>query len=193
MKTALVVVILGVAWTASAGCGGGRNNVTPTPSGGMGGQTMTISMTSPAFAAGESIPQKYTCDGDNTSPALQWEQPPAGTESLALVVDDPDAPSGTFVHWVYYDVPASARGLPENVPTDERPSPGGTQGKNGGGKTGYTGPCPPSGTHRYFFKLYALDTRLDAAPGLTKDQLLQAMQGHILAQAELIGLYSRTK
>ncbi len=190
MKAALVVVILGAAWTATAGCMSGGNNVAPTPSGGMGDQTMTI--TSPAFAAGESIPKKYTCDGDNTSPALQWEQPPAGAQSLALIVDDPDAPSGTFVHWVYYDLPVSARGLPENVPADERPPAGGTQGENGGGKTGYTGPCPPSGTHRYFFKLYALDTKLDTAPGLTKDQLLQAVQGHILAQAELIGLYSRT-
>lgn len=153
----------------------------------------TMSMTSPAFAAGESIPQEYTCDGDNTSPALQWEQPPAGTQSLALIVDDPDAPSGTFVHWVYYNLPPTARGLPENVPADENPPTGGTQGKNGAGTTGYTGPCPPSGTHRYFFHLYALDTKFGAAPGLTQEQLLQAMQGHILAQAELMGLYSRTK
>jgi Raf kinase inhibitor-like YbhB/YbcL family protein len=154
---------------------------------------MTMSLTSTAFAAGESIPTKYTCDGENLSPPLQWDQPPAGTKSLALIVEDPDAPSGTFVHWVYYDLPPEMRGLPEGVSTDENPSQGGTNGKNGANAPGYTGPCPPSGTHRYFFRLYALDTKLDAAAGLTKDALLQAMEGHVLAQGELMGVYNRSK
>jgi len=154
---------------------------------------MTMSLTSTAFAAGESIPTKYTCDGKNVSPPLQWDQPPAVTQSLALIVDDPDAPSGMFVHWVYYDLPPASRGLPEDVSTDAKPSQGGTNGNNGAGRSGYTGPCPPSGTHRYFFRLYALDTKLDGAAGLTKDQFLQSMEGHILAQAELMGVYSRSK
>ncbi len=152
---------------------------------------MAMSMSSEAFKAGESIPSKYTCDGQNISPALEWGEVPSSVQSLALIMDDPDAPSGTFVHWVYYDLPESLRGLPENVPADEHPSSGGAQGKNGAGRTGYMGPCPPSGTHRYFFHLYALDTKLDAAPGLTKDQLLQSMQGHIVAQGELMGVYKR--
>jgi len=194
MKRALIFVLAGFALTASIGCGGGGGNDSATaPTEGKGGQQMTMSLTSAAFAAGESIPPKYTCDGENVSPALQWDQPPAGTQSLALIMDDPDAPSGTFVHWAYYDLPPTSRGLPEGVPSGEKPSPGGTQGSNGAGKSGYTGPCPPSGSHRYFFRLYALDTKLDAAPGLTKDKLLQAMEGHVLAQAQLMGVYSRRK
>jgi Raf kinase inhibitor-like YbhB/YbcL family protein len=152
-----------------------------------------MSLTSTAFAAGESIPTNYTCDGENVSPPLEWGQPPARTQSLALIVEDPDAPSGTFVHWVYYDLPPEMRGLPEGVSTDDKPSQGGTNGKNGANALGYTGPCPPSGTHRYFFRLYALDTKLDAAAGLTKDALLQAMEGHVLAQGELMGVYNRSK
>jgi Raf kinase inhibitor-like YbhB/YbcL family protein len=194
MKKALVFPLIAIGLTAGIGCaGGGGNDVAATPIEGEGGQQMTMSLTSTAFAAGESIPPKFTCDGENVSPALQWDQPPAGTQSLALIMDDPDAPSGMFVHWVYYDLPPTSRGLPEGVAAGDKPSPGGTQGNNGAGRSGYTGPCPPSGTHRYFFRLYALDTRLDAAAGLTKDKLLQAMGGHILAQAELMGVYSRTR
>ena len=154
---------------------------------------MAIALTSSAFAAGESIPPKYTCDGDNVSPPLEWGQPPVGTKSLALIMDDPDAPSGTFVHWVYYDLPADVRSLPEGVSKDEKPSQGGTGGKNGANGFGYTGPCPPSGSHRYFFRLYALDTHVDPVAGLTKDQLLKAMADHILAQGELMGIYSRSQ
>lgn len=194
MQGALIFLLVSIALSVSIGCGGGGgNDVAATPTEGKGGQQMTMSLTSTAFAAGESIPPKYTCDGENVSPSLQWEQPPAGTQSLALIMDDPDAPSGTFVHWVYYDLPPALRALPEGVPAGEKPSQGGMNGNNGAGRSGYTGPCPPSGTHRYFFRLYALDTKLDAAPGLTKDKLLQAMEGHVLAQAELMGVYSRTK
>jgi Raf kinase inhibitor-like YbhB/YbcL family protein len=154
---------------------------------------MTITLTSPAFAAGESIPARYTCDGDNVSPPLQWQGVPAGTQSLALILDDPDAPSGTFVHWVIYDLPPDLRSLPEAVPTVDNPPQGGTNGKNGANATGYTGPCPPTGTHRYFFRLYALDSKSDGAAGMKKDQLSQAMEGHILAQGELMGTYARSK
>ena len=152
---------------------------------------MTIELTSSAFVAGGAIPAKYTCNGEGTSPPLQWTSPPTTARSLALVVDDPDAPSGTFVHWVIYNLPPDARGLPENVPADESLPDGSLNGKNGAGRLGYAGPCPPSGTHHYHFKLYALDVKLDAAAGWSTDQLLAAMQGHILAQAELVGLYSK--
>jgi Raf kinase inhibitor-like YbhB/YbcL family protein len=190
MKRALFVLLIGVALSVSVGCGGGGKSA-PAPAEGRGGQQLTMSLTSTAFAAGESIPAKYTCDGENVSPPLEWDEPPTGTRSLALIMDDPDAPSGEFVHWVIYDLPPTLRGLPEGVSTDERPSQGGTNGKNGANVMGYTGPCPPSGAHRYFFRLYAIDYRLDASPGLSKSQLLQAMAGDILAQGELIGVYSR--
>ena len=153
---------------------------------------MSISFDSPAFKDGESIPVKYTCDGENVSPPLEWGQPPQGTQSFALVVDDPDAPSGTFVHWVYYDLPNELRGLPEGVASTETASIGGTEGKNGTGNSGYTGPCPPSGTHHYVFRLFALDSKLEAGEGLTEKKLLEAIKGHDLATGEFTGLYSRT-
>jgi hypothetical protein len=154
---------------------------------------MTLSLTSSAFAAGESIPTKYTCDGDNISPPLEWGQPPSGTQSLALILDDPDAPSGIFVHWVIYDLPPTLRGLPEGVSTDGHPAQGGTNGKNGAGSLGYTGPCPPSGTHRYVFRLFALDTKLNADPGLTSNELQQAATEHTVANAQFEGTYSRSQ
>ena len=147
---------------------------------------MSIQLTSDAFANGQSIPAKYTCKGRNISPALAWTEPPAGTQSLALIMDDPDAPGGTWVHWVLFNIPASARNLQEDLPAS-----GISVGKNSWGDMRYGGPCPPSGTHRYFFKLYALDTGLSLSPGVIKEQLLKAMQGHILAQGELMGTFSK--
>lgn len=144
-----------------------------------------MKMTSPAFQNNEKIPRKYTCDGDDVNPTLRIEDVPEGTASLALIVDDPDAPAGTWVHWVVYDIPVTDEIAENSVP--------GKQGMNDFKKKDYGGPCPPSGTHRYFFKLYALDARLDRDEGLTKEQLIGAMQGHILDQAELIGLYERSK
>ena len=152
---------------------------------------MAFELTSTAFAPGEPIPQKYTCDGEDISPPLQWSDPPQGTQSFALIADDPDAPIGTWVHWVLYNLPAEARALPEAVPPDAELPDGSRHGQNGWRKLGYGGPCPPSGTHRYFFKLYALDTVLDLAAGASKKQVLQAMEGHILAQTELMGVYTR--
>jgi Raf kinase inhibitor-like YbhB/YbcL family protein len=152
---------------------------------------MSLGLTSPAFQQGSPIPVAYSCRGRDVSPALIWGEPPAGTKSLALIMDDPDAPMGTWVHWVIYNIPASARGLPEAVPAGPQLKDGSLQGKNSGGQNGYNGPCPPSGTHRYFFKLYALDTALTLSSGASKDQLLKAMQGHILAQAELMGTFSK--
>jgi len=154
---------------------------------------MTLSLSSTAFGNMDSIPAKYTCDGADISPPLAWSGLPSGTKSVALICDDPDAPVGTWVHWVCYDMPPSSTGLPENVPkTDTIPS-GGMQGITDFKRVGYGGPCPPGGTHRYFFKLYALDRVLDLEPGRSKRETEQAMRGHILGQAQLIGTYSRSR
>jgi Raf kinase inhibitor-like YbhB/YbcL family protein len=152
---------------------------------------MPFELTSTAFTQGEPIPVKYTCDGEDVSPPLEWGDPPHGTHSFALINDDPDAPVGTWDHWILYNLPDEARTLPEAVPSDAELPDGSRHGQNSWRRLGYGGPCPPSGTHRYFFKLYALDTTLDLASGANKKQLLQAMEGHILGQAELIGVYTR--
>ena len=152
---------------------------------------MDLQLTSPAFQEGKDIPSRFTCDGEDLSPALQWSDPPEGTESFALIMDDPDAPVGTWDHWIVFDLPASARGLPDGVPGGESLPDGGTHGKNSWGRTEYGGPCPPGGTHRYFFKLYALDTRLGLDPGAGKKSLLAALEGHVLAQGQLMGTYRR--
>lgn len=155
---------------------------------------MSIEVTSPAFRDGGSIPPKYTCDGQDVSPPLKWNSIPEGAKSIALIVDDPDAPRGDWVHWVVYDLPPSLRELPERVPVGEKVlGNGGRQGVNDYGKVGYGGPCPPSGTHRYFFRVYALDHELALQPGATKAQLLKSMEGHVLGQGQLMGKYSRTK
>lgn len=156
---------------------------------------MALSLTSPAFSQGDPIPREYTCDGDDVSPALEWSGVPEGTRSLALVVDDPDAPDPkapktVWVHWVLYDLPPDAGGLPRDV----RELPAGTrEGLNDWNRTGYGGPCPPVGRHRYFHKLYALDTVLPDLGRPTKQQLLDAMEGHVLEEAELMGTYQRQR
>ena len=153
---------------------------------------MPLTLTSPAFPPGGTIQRKHTCDGPDVSPALNWTDPPAGTQSWALIMDDPDAPVGTWVHWVLYDLPAAARALPENVPKQEQLPDGSRQGRNDFRRTGYGGPCPPAGpAHRYFFKLYALDAKVGLRAGATKADVERAMQGHILGQAELMGRYGR--
>ena len=152
---------------------------------------MTLSLTSNAFASGQNIPSKYSCLGREISPDLSWTGAPVATKSFALIVDDPDAPMGTWVHWVMYNIPATTNSLSEAAPAGEQLSDGSLQGKNSSGNLGYNGPCPPSGTHRYFFKLYALDTLLSLSSGVRKDQLLKAMDGHILAQGELMGTFSK--
>jgi Raf kinase inhibitor-like YbhB/YbcL family protein len=153
---------------------------------------MTIQLTSSAFTEGASIPAKYTCDGQDSSPPLKWSDLPQGARSLALVADDPDAPAGTWVHWVIYNIPSTVTELPEGLPTTETISNGAAQGANDFKRLGYGGPCPPRGNpHRYFFKLYALDTELSLKPGATKKELLRAMEGHILAQGQLLGTYKR--
>jgi Raf kinase inhibitor-like YbhB/YbcL family protein len=149
-------------------------------------------LSSRAFSHGEMIPKQYTCDGQELSPPLEWQGAPAGTKSFALIMDDPDAPKTVFVHWVVYNIPASASSLPEGLPREPVLSDGIRQGENSAGRIGYFGPCPPSGVHRYSFRLYALDTVLNLDAGATKQELMRAMQGHILAQAELLGRYGRS-
>ena len=157
-----------------------------------GGFAMTFALTSKAFDHGGTIPKRFTCDGPDISPALSWNEPPPGTKSLALISDDPDAPVGTWVHWVAFDIPAGTRELPEGVAKTADLPGGGKQGKTDFGRIGYGGPCPPPGKpHRYYFKLYALDTQLNLKPGSTKADVESAMKGHILAQAELVGRYGR--
>lgn len=156
-----------------------------------GDPAMGFKLSSTAFAEGDPIPQKYSCDGEDSSPPMQWTDPPEGTMSFTLIADDPDAPVGTWVHWVLYNLPADTRSLPEAFPSDADLPDGSKNGENSWRRIGFGGPCPPGGTHRYFFKLYALDLNLDMASGATKEQLLQAMEGHILAKSELMGTYTR--
>lgn len=155
------------------------------PSQGEGEGPMRMALTSPAFNNGEPIPERFTCDGEDISPELDWFGIPEGTVSLALIMDDPDAPVGTWVHWVLYNLPMDLTGLRESM------TGVGVDGNNSWNRTGYGGPCPPSGTHRYYFKLYALDVNLDLEPGADKKALLAAIEGHVIGQAELMGTYSR--
>jgi Raf kinase inhibitor-like YbhB/YbcL family protein len=158
---------------------------------------MALTITSPAFSQGHEIPSHFTCEGADLSPALAWSGAPAGTKSFALIVDDPDAPDPaapkmTWVHWVLYNLPTDSRGLPEAVEPANLP-PGTREGKNDWKRTGYGGPCPPVGRHRYFFKLFALDDVLPDLKAATKAELEKAMQGHVLENAELLGLYQKAR
>jgi len=153
---------------------------------------VTLKLTSPAFKEGEAIPKKHTCDGSDLSPALEWSKPPDGAKSIALICEDPDAPMGLWVHWVLWGLPAEATSLVEGVKADRVLASGAQQGKNDFGKIGYGGPCPPRGKpHRYFFKLYVLGTTLPLEPGASRNDLLKAMEGHVLGEGQLMGRYSR--
>jgi Raf kinase inhibitor-like YbhB/YbcL family protein len=154
------------------------------------GDKMNIKITSSAFKDGEFIPKKYTCDGANVSPPLEWTGIPAAAKSIALICDDPDAPAGTWVHWVIFNIHASVKGLKENIPAVKVLEDKSVQGTNDFRKTGYGGPCPPGGVHRYFFRIYALGDYLNLAAGATKAELLKAMKGHILAEGSFFGKYS---
>ncbi|MFA5786709.1 MAG: YbhB/YbcL family Raf kinase inhibitor-like protein [Actinomycetota bacterium] len=153
-----------------------------------------LDLSSPAFSPGATIPVSHTCDGADRSPALSWSTPPQGTRSLVLIVDDPDAPGGTFVHWLLYSIPPSTTDLKEGMPTTPaltEPA-GAKQGRNGFGRIGYGGPCPPPGKpHRYFFRLYALDNENSLAAGASRAHLDEATAGHVLATGELMGVYGR--
>lgn len=164
--------------------------VAASESNGPGG-VMSIVVTSTAFTNGGKIPDLYSCRGDDRSPPLAWTGAPANTGAYALIMDDPDAPMGTWIHWVVYNIPPSFAGLPEGVSEATLSGSGAIGGRNSWGRTGYGGPCPPSGTHRYFFKLYALDSALTNRTALTKAELLAAMEGHILARGELMGTFTK--
>ena len=150
-----------------------------------------MKLISNAFTEGDSIPKKFTCDGHDVSPTLSWKNAPENAETFALIADDPDAPTGTFVHWVIFNIPGTSSSLSEEVENKEKLPDGAVQGINDFGKIGYGGPCPPGGTHRYYFKLYALNTALNLQPGASKSDLLEAMEGHIVAEAQLMGRYTR--
>lgn len=152
---------------------------------------MTIKLTSSAFKDGAMIPARYTCDGKDISPPLNWSEVPEGTQSFALICDDPDAPIGTWVHWVVYNIPDNVTAFPENVPPHKSVMCNILQGMTDFRRIGYGGPCPPRGTHRYYFKIYALDTMLNLPAGATKRELLRAMEGHILVEGQLMGRYGR--
>lgn len=151
---------------------------------------MTLTLWSDAFGDGDVIPRRYACDGDDVSPPIAWHTPPALTETFALIMDDPDAPGGVWVHWVVFNLPAETSEIREG---GSRSLPGkAAHGSNSWGRMGYGGPCPPGGTHRYFFKLYALDSELDLADGAMASSLTEAMEGHVLGKATLMGRYSRS-
>ena len=151
----------------------------------------TMELSSPVFDEDGTIPVKYTCDGANISPPLKWSAGPEGTVTYAIICDDPDAPVKTWVHWVVFNLPAGLDSLPEHIPPVEILPDSSMQGRNDSRKIGYSGPCPPRGIHRYYFKVYAVDKKLDNKPGITKSELLKAMEGHILSEGQLMGKYKR--
>lgn len=184
IPVALLAASLALAFAAClAGDANARNSERPA---------MSFTLDTKAFPRGGNIPAKYTCSGDDVSPALSWSGAPQGTQSFALILEDPDAPSGTFTHWVLYDLPAGAQQLPENVPKTDDLSTGGRQGRNDFRRTGYGGPCPPPGKpHRYFFRLHALNSALNLPAGASRRELESAMRGRVLSQAELMGKFAR--
>jgi Raf kinase inhibitor-like YbhB/YbcL family protein len=168
----------------------GQNETPGAPT--AGGSAMSFALHTKAFTPGGETPKQYTCEGSDASPALTWDAAPQSAQSFAMIVDDPDAPVGTFTHWIIYNIPARSRGLPEGIPKSEQLPDGTRQGRNDFRRIGYGGPCPPPGKpHRYFFKLYALDTNLTLEPGASRQQLESAIKGHVLAESELMATYKR--
>ncbi len=191
MKGAWLHLSASVALLMLAGCSTAPPTGTPIPP--TDTPIPSIELSSTAFGSEEMIPEPYTCDGEDISPPLAWDDPPKGTQSFVLVVDNPDAKSvvgKATVHWLLFNLPAETRSLPQAVPPDAELAAGGMHGTNSERWLGYVGPCPPF-TQRYFFRLYALDTHLDLEPGATKEQLMLALEGHVLAQGELMGRYKR--
>jgi Raf kinase inhibitor-like YbhB/YbcL family protein len=190
IRTLYLLLCLLIALLALAACGGAQTG----PLVDIQGQTSrTLTVSSAAFKDGATIPTRFTCSGEDISPALAWSGAPENTTSLALIFDDPDAGSPAFTHWLLANIPASEQSLPENAPRDGTLSNGAVQGQNSSGKFGYLGPCPPPGdAHHYHFAIYALDTTLSLQPSFSKQELASAMQGHTLAWGELVGLFARS-
>ncbi len=191
LSAVIVSLVLVTACTAQATTQPANTPIAALPAtelaSGTGEPAPSFALSSPAFGQGGPIPSKYSCNGDDISPPLAWGEPPAGTKSLALIVDDPDAPGGTWVHWVVFNIPLEFHELAEGMQGADAAV---TVGENSWGRSDYGGPCPPSGTHRYFFKLYALDAALDLDKSAGKKQVLAAMEGHVLAEADLMGTFS---
>jgi Raf kinase inhibitor-like YbhB/YbcL family protein len=187
-RSSIAINLIPILALIAAACSRSHDKVTPRE-----GKTVNILITSDAFREGEAIPTKYTCDGDDLSPALRWSDMPPNTKNLVLICEDPDAPSGTFTHWVLYNLPPAATGLPEGVSAEARLANGAIQGRNDFKRIGYGGPCPPpkDGAHRYFFRLYALDTELQLQAGARREDIVLAMEGHVLATGHLMGTYQR--
>jgi Raf kinase inhibitor-like YbhB/YbcL family protein len=192
MRERFLMVLTGVLLLPVFACHAAQKPGETGPSTGVGGKTMSLAITTKAFSEGGTIPKIYTCDDTDASPDLEWSGAPAGVQAFALIADDPDAPAGTWTHWVIWNIPAQSTRLAKSVPKDETLSDGSRQGRNDFKRVGYGGPCPPAGKpHRYFFKLYALDRKLDLKAGASRKELEEAMQGHVLAQGEVMGKYGR--
>lgn len=188
--TASALTLLSIL--ALPGCGTGPKALAPEPPAKQTpNQKSEITLVSAAFKEGQPIPRQYACDGVNVSPPLEWGSAPKNAKTIAIIADDPDAPAGTWVHWVLYNLPAENIGLVENVPATETLNAGGFQGKNDFGKIGYGGPCPPSGTHHYFFKVFAVDDELPLKAGATRAELEKALEGHVISKGQLMGTYKR--
>jgi Raf kinase inhibitor-like YbhB/YbcL family protein len=186
MRRSILVPLLFLLLLPVIGCRGERNESRS------GDAAMKIELSSSAFSEGDTIPKQHTGDGADRSPALTWSEPPAGTKSFTLICDDPDAPRDTWVHWVLFNLPPDTRSLPEGVPASEKLENGASHGQNDFGKIGYNGPAPPRGNpHRYYFKLYALDSPLNLPQQSTKAQVVASMKGHVLAEGQLMGKYQR--
>jgi Raf kinase inhibitor-like YbhB/YbcL family protein len=188
MKVLIAMLILFAAFNSPAASAQNRQSSNRTS----GRTAMTIQLSTNSFKPGGTIPTKFSCSGADVSPQLSWSTPPPATKSLALIVDDPDAPAGTWNHWLLYNLPPSIHELAENQPRTAELSNGAPQGKNDFGKIGYNGPCPPPGKpHRYFFRLYALDTKLDLKSGADRKTVDQAIEGHVVAEGEFMGSFGR--
>ena len=185
-----LIILPGLLVLVFASCAK-RSTTVPAPPAATPQDNSKLTVISYAFKEGETIPRQFTCDGINISPPLEWGKAPAPAKTIAIVAEDPDAPGGTWAHWVAYNLSAENIGMVENLPATEKLIAGGFHGKNDFGNLGYGGPCPPSGTHRYVFKVYALDVELPLKPGATKGEVESAMQGHIVAQGEIMGRYKR--
>ena len=191
LRRCLLRALIFAALLPPAACRRDEGRAEPDAPHSHGAENRSIKLTSAAFKEGGMIPAKYTCAGADVSPPLAWDRVPDGTRSIALVFDDPDAPAGTWTHWLVFDLPPGTRGLPQNVPAQGELQGGGRQGTNDFQRIGYGGPCPPAGTHRYSFKLYALNATLGLAPGASKTELQRAMLGHILDEGRLTGRFAK--
>jgi len=191
LRLTLPITLLTLALAVLVAACSGKEKASPTPPLTEEVSAMTLELTSTAFSEGQPIPARYTCTGEDISPPLAWRGAPPGTQSFALIMDDPDAPGRTWVHWVVFNLPADAAALPAAIRSDDDLPGAAAHGQNSWRRSDYGGPCPPSGTHRYFFKLYALDTTLDLTPGATRQQVLDALSGHVLAEGQAMGTYKK--